>query len=266
LSALWFEEGDGVALYEDDSLLAVIPGWADLVRGMPGYARDAIGETAFAWSLAEAMEGLGPRVARAAAYWRWRRGEDAWRSFQQLVLAHLDARSGPAGRYWDASGGRMPTIGITERPPHHHRDYTVVSTVGMSCQRMPTVEQYIDHPEAYARIELALATRGDPRQAARLFLWLGQYPWHSVTWLGHGHTAKWYHEPATFPLGPDYHGVVMLADPPGLPDLSGFTFGGDVVRWLWLVPLTAEELHEAGPGLHLPPERLVAGPVPPDGG
>jgi hypothetical protein len=112
----------------------------------------------------------------------------------------------------------------------------VLSTVGMSCQRMPTVEQWIDSPDTYARIELAVATHEDPRDAALLLVWLAQYPWHSVTWLGHGHTAKWYHEPATFPFGPDYTGVLLDAEPPGMSDMSGFTFGGEAVRWLWLSP------------------------------
>ncbi|MBB6351840.1 suppressor of fused domain protein [Nonomuraea muscovyensis] len=244
LTALWFEEGDGVAIYEDDDLLAVIPGWADMSRGMPGYARDAVGETPFAWALSEALEGLGPRLANARSYWRWRHSPGSWPSFQQFVLGHLDRVLGPAGRYWDVSGERLPTVGVTERPPHAGRAVTVLSTVGMSCQRMPTVEQWIDKPDAYARIELAVATRDDPREAALLLVWLSQYPWHSVTWLGHGHTAKWYHEPSTFPLGPQYAGVLMLADQPGMPHMSGFTFGGEGVRWLWLVPVTAQQLEE----------------------
>lgn len=242
LTTLWFEEGDGVALYENDELLAVIPGWADMSRGMPGYARDAIGETPFAWSLAEALEGLQPRVSNARSYWQWRHSEGSWASFQQFVMGHLDRALGPAGRYWDVSGERLPTVGITERPPHGSRPFTVLSTVGMSCQRMPTVEQWIDRPDAYARIELAVATHDDPRDAALLLVWLAQYPWHSITWLGHGHTAKWYHEPATFPLGAQYSGVLMLAEAPEMPELSGFGFGGEAVRWLWLVPVTTEAL------------------------
>ncbi|WP_157250108.1 suppressor of fused domain protein [Nonomuraea typhae] len=244
LSALWFEEGDGVALYENEELLAVIPGWADMSRGMPGYARDAVGETPFAWALSEALEGLMPRIANARSYWRWRHREGSWPSFQQFVMGHLDRTLGPAGRYWDASGERLPTIGITERPPFGEREFTVLSTVGMSCQRMPTVEQWIDRPHAYSRIELAVATRDDPREVALVLVWLAQYPWHSVTWLGHGHTAQWYHEPATFPMGPDYSGVLMLADTPNFPDMSGFAFGGEAVRWLWLVPVTNAALDE----------------------
>ncbi|GAA3098890.1 suppressor of fused domain protein [Streptosporangium carneum] len=243
LRPLWFEEGDGVALYENDELLAVIPGWADMSRGMPGYCLEAVGESPFAWSLEEALEGLAPRLERARAYWDWRGGDGSWATFQQFVMGHLDRTAGMAGRFWDAGGERLPTVGITERPPEGDREYTILSTVGMSCQPMPTVEQYIERPEAHARVELAVATPGDARDAARLFLWLAQYPWHSVTWLGHGHTAKWYHRPETFPLGSAYSGVIMLTGLPGLPDLSGFVFGGDAVQWLWLIPVTAEELH-----------------------
>ena len=36
LRALWFEEGDGVAIVEGGQLLAAIPGWCDMARGMPG--------------------------------------------------------------------------------------------------------------------------------------------------------------------------------------------------------------------------------------
>src|SRR5262244_1198092 len=62
LRALWFEEGDGVAIIEGGQLLAVIPGWSDMARGMPGYSRDVIRQTPFGWSLDDAMEGLVPAV------------------------------------------------------------------------------------------------------------------------------------------------------------------------------------------------------------
>lgn len=257
LEILWFEEGDGVALFEDGMPLAVIPGWADMERGMPGYARDAVGESPFAWSLEEAMEGLAPRVAKARAYWNWRRAQGAWESYLGLVLAHLDAKVGPGARYWDVSDGGLPTVGVTERPAVPGRDYAVLSTVGMSCQRMPQVEQYIDRPDAHARVELAIATRGDARDAARLFLWLARYPWQSVTWLGHGHTARWYHEHTTFPVPGGYNGVLMLADLDHLPDLSGFAFGGDGVKWLWLIPVTDAELRSAGHGHEFLAQRVA---------
>src|ERR1700751_5315710 len=244
LKALWFEEGDGVAILESGRPLAVIAGWSDMDRGMPGYSSDVIGQTPFGWSLDDAMEGLAPRLERSRAYWRGRQVADGWSQFQQALLGHLQPRLGPGGHYWDASAGKQPLTGVTERPPSARRPYTVLSTVGMSCQRMPVVEQVLDDPSGYARIELAVATTLPSAQAARVFLWLATYPWRAVTWFGPGHSVRWYDEPATFPLGGDEgYGAVLLLDSPGslpgpeAPDLSGFTFGGDPVRGLWIVPI-----------------------------
>ena len=262
LEALWFEEGDGVAILENGRPLAVIAGWSDMDRGMPGYSSDVLGQTPFGWSLDDAMEGLAPRLERSRAYWRWRHSPTGWSQFQQALLGHLQARLGPGGHYWDASAGKQPLVGVTERPPNGRRPYTVLSTVGMSCQRMPVVEQVLDDPSSYARIELAVATTLPSAQAARVFLWLATYPWHAVTWFGPGHSVRWYHEASTFPLGgaPGSSGAeaVLLVDAPGPPggggrppgpaldgpeppDLSGFTFGGDPVRWLWIIPISERD-------------------------
>ena len=119
----------------------------------------------------------------------------------------------------------------------------------MSAQRMPVVEQVLDDPSGYARIELAVATTLNSAQVARVFLWLATYPWHAVTWFGPGHSVRWYHEPSTFPLGGGVPGAeaVLLLDSPGSldgpepPDLSGFRFGGDPVRWLWIIPISERD-------------------------
>jgi hypothetical protein len=246
LRALWLEEGDGVAILEDDELLAVIPGWSDMSRGMPGYSRDVIGQTPFGWSLDDAMEGLGPRTAAAEDFWRWRADQGAWAGFQQAVLGHLLSRLGPGAKYWDVGGGKQPPVGVSERPPTAQRPYTVLSTVGMCCQRMPAIEQTGDHAGSRARIELAIATTMPSTNAARIFLWLAQYPWREMTWLSAGHTVPWYHEPSTFPLGNGNEAVLLLDEPGALPgpevlDLSGFSFGGEEARWLWVIPISERE-------------------------
>jgi hypothetical protein len=246
LTVLWFEEGDGAALLENGQLLAVIPGWSDMTKGMPGYSRDIIGQTPFGWSLDDALDGLGPRAEQATAFWKWRDASGSWGGFQQALLGHLLHRLGPGAHYWDAAAGKLPMVGISERPPTPDRPYTVLSTVGMSCQRMPVVEQFVEEPAQYTRVELAMATSMPSTQAARIFLWLAQYPWRAVTWFGPGHSVQWYHKPATFPLGGGNEAVLLLDDPSGLvgpdaPDLSGFAFGGESVRWLWVVPITERE-------------------------
>jgi hypothetical protein len=258
LRAVWFEEGDGVAIFEAGELLAVIPGWSDMSKGMPGYSRDVIGQTPFGWSLEEAMEGLGPRVTEATDFWRWRLDVGAWAQFQQGMLGHLLARLGPGARYWDVSGSRQPLVGVSERQPTGRRSYTVLTTVGMSCQRMPVIEQTGTGALGRARIELAVATDLPSNTAARIFLWLAQYPWREVAWLGSGQAIRWYHEPGTFPLGGGNEAVLFLDDPskllgPDVPDLSGFTVAGEPVTWLWLIPITNRErlLAEGRGSIHL---------------
>jgi hypothetical protein len=92
-----------------------------------------------------------------------------------------------------------------------------------------------------------LGTVLPPAEAARVFLWLATYPWRAVTWFGPGHSVRWYHSPATFPLGSGYEGVLLLDSPsavlpgPDAPDLSGFTVAGDPVRFLWVIPITERD-------------------------
>jgi Suppressor of fused protein (SUFU) len=246
LTAVWLEEGDGVAVLENGEPLAVLPGWSDLSKGMPGYSRDVIGQTPFGWSLDDAMEGFARRISQSAQFWRWRASAGSWALYQQALLGHLLTRLGPGGAYWDVSGGKTPMVGVSERPAVTTRPFTVLSTVGMSCQRMPVVEQTGEGAVGRARIELALATTMPSAEAARVFLWLGQLPWREVTWLGSGHSIAWYHEPATFPLGGGNESVLLLDDAsrlpgPEVPRLDGFRSSNEPVRWLWVIPINERE-------------------------
>lgn len=255
LEVVWFEEGDGVALLEADKPLCVIPGWSDIGRGMAGYSRDALGQTPFARSLDEAAPGLNPRIRQARNFWEWQRGQAGWAEFQQGVLGHLLNRLGPGGYWWSDVAGQLPRIGVSERPSTSGRPYTVLSTVGMSRQRMPApypetaagaedsgrsgTESRPDAAGGYApgtgtsrrgtvpklppetkhqhgRVELALATTMPSQRAGTIFRWLGPLPWHEVNWLGPGHILRWYQAPEAFPLGAEWDGVILVNDPGGI--------------------------------------------------
>ncbi|GAA4138753.1 suppressor of fused domain protein [Actinomadura keratinilytica] len=257
LEVVWFEEGDGVAVLEAGEPLCVIPGWSDMSRGIPGYSRDVKRQSPFAFPLDDEIDEFAPRVKRAREHWEVCAEEGSWADFQQSVLGHLLQRLGPGGHYWHDVGrrhpggtsGAAPTVGVSERPAQEGRDFTVLSTVGMSRQRMPTVELYEDDVSPHSRIELAVATTLPSQRAGSIFPWLSQYPWRSVTWFAPGDVVKWYHDAHTFPLntgGSQWEGVLLLEDPSRLagpvpPGLTGLSIGGDHVRWLWLVPITAEE-------------------------
>ena len=83
-------------------------------------------------------------------------------------------------------------------------------------------------------------------EAARIFLWLAQYPWREVTWFSAGRTIPWYHEPATFPLGRGNEAVLLLEDPARCSARRSLTCPASrsaarPVRWLWVVPITERE-------------------------
>ncbi|CAM4053364.1 suppressor of fused domain protein [Nocardiopsis rhodophaea] len=249
LRVVWFEEGDGLALLDHDGLLAVIPGWAEADNGLPGYAREAIGRSPYAWALDPEADRLWPRVVHAEAYWDWRAVPGAWRSVQRAVFNHLTRCVGTPGHYWDVSDGHAPLIRVSERPPEGNRPFTILSTVGMCGQRMPTLDRYMADTSQYARIELALATTRPAHEAARLFRWIGAFPWRAVTWFGTGHSVKWLDNTEDRAVRGTNSAVLLIADPTPLsapeghlpPDTSGLTFHGDPVHWLWIVPITRPE-------------------------
>jgi Suppressor of fused protein (SUFU) len=229
LEVVWFEEGGGAALLEDGEPLGVIPEWSDMATGVPGHSRDATTEGPFALPLDDRFEA---RIQGARGHWAWRGDPAAWADFQQSALGHLLARLGPGGQYWHDVGQR---IGLSERPALGGRVHQVLSTVGMSCQRMPSSGR---------RIELAVAC-GEPA-GPELFQWLASYPWREMAPLAPGKVVAWDSARGAFPLGDRWAGVLLLADParlagPPIPDLSGFRFGSEDVRWLWIVPITADE-------------------------
>src|SRR2546421_3697575 len=117
LQALWFEEGDGVAILENGQPLAVLAGWSDMDRGMPGYSRDVISQTPFGWSLDEAMEGLAPRLERSRAYWRGRQSGSGGGQFQQAMPGPPQGRGGPGGPHSGPSARPQPLARAAATPP-----------------------------------------------------------------------------------------------------------------------------------------------------
>src|SRR5260370_19001863 len=115
LEALWFEEGDGVAILESGRPLAVMAGWSDMDRGMPGYSADVIGQTPFGWSLDDAMEGLAPRLERSRAYWRLRAARGG--PFPHALLWRPHAPRRPGGHYSDTSPRPHPPVAGPPLPP-----------------------------------------------------------------------------------------------------------------------------------------------------
>ncbi|MBO0891891.1 MAG: suppressor of fused domain protein, partial [Acidothermales bacterium] len=240
VEAIWFEEGDGVALFDGDGMLAVLPGWAG-PDTLPGYAREAVSPSPSAAPLQGAFEQFAPRAERARAYWDWRNRPTSWQEFQAELQHHVASRLGPPQGVWPLGNGMPPVVAERHGSGAEH----IALTVGMSGQRMPTVEQHMDDPGPQSRIELAVAGLGGNNADLLLLNWLARYPWRATSWLGSRHFVRWPGD--GFPVGAPFAGALLVDEPsllagPPAPDLSGYHVFGDAVRFLWLVPITEEEM------------------------
>ncbi len=239
---VWFEEGDAVALIDEAGAVAVVPGWAGR-DGFYGYSRYATGHTPIAWELTgEADVLLNEKVRESRAFWSWRR-TGAWNEIRTSGLDHLEAAIGSHETTWSLGPSRFPEM-IASRHRFGGHDVWVTVTTGLSAQRMPGVEEYVDTPDSAARIELAAARREPDDAGAELLNALAQVPFGRCTWLGEGHTVGG--KVGSYPaFGADKAALLLTARPPfqgdlRAPRLGGLVRGGCPVTYLWVLVVDEE--------------------------
>ena len=243
-----------MALLEAGQPLCVLPGWSDMDRGMPGYTRDALGRSPFAFALDDEIEDLGRASCRRRRTGTGGVAPARGRASSRPSSATCWRGSAAGGYYWHDVGRQgRPRRTRPRNPSSASPSGPRAATASTACSARRDELPADAHRRAvrghvgdHARIELAVATTQPSQRAGSVFPWLAQYPWQAVTSFASGDNVKWYHQARTFPLGPRWEGVLLLDDPsrldgPDAPDMSGFSFGGDRVQWLWLVPITEEE-------------------------
>lgn len=239
---VWFEEGDAVALVDEAGVVAVVPGWGGR-DGFYGYSRYAAGQTAIAWELSgEADMLLNDKVRDSREFWSWRRS-GAWGHILSTGQAHLEEAIGPQEAAWPLGPSKFPEL-VASRHRYGDRDVWVTATTGLSAQRMPGVEEYIDNPDSAARIELVIARREPDAVGAELLNALAQVPFGRCTWLGEGHTVGG--TVGSYPaFGADKASLLLTARPPFQdelppPDLRGLVRRDSPVTFLWVLVVDEE--------------------------
>lgn len=242
LRLVWLEEGNGVALFERDSLLAVIPPWSGS-EGFHGYARDCLNENEVCWPLPQ-LPALAQRIQRAAEFWQsWQTG-NPFAQLQADLIPKYHARYGASGQSFEVDRDHWPPLMI------YRFDSATSSrliTLGMSLRPQPNVELSQDRPASLRRIELGIEFRpgtllDSPEQALELLAGQARYPWRKWSWLGHGHIAK-----LTRGDKPTIN-LLFVSERSQRGELSRFR--DDPVNLLWIVPITDFEVTEAGANLN----------------
>jgi hypothetical protein len=247
LDFIFFEAGDGVALYENGELLAVLPPWARIAGGgldpIPGYARDCRARyDPLAWPLAPALGSLDPRLKSARAFWQeWtgEHGSDRFFELRDERMAVLESELGPHREYFVMEPKRWPIrIGCS----YPRRDSTPCLTLGLATQPMPGVEGLFEEPALHRRIELGIvlpagATRDQVSEAGDALTSQCTIPWLRNTHLAELHTIQ----QEFYPGLADLPFAILVRKMEGIPKLSPWNFRGDPVTPLWLVRITKRE-------------------------
>lgn len=235
LKIVWFEEGTGAALFEDNELIAVIPPWSG-IDGFHGYSLQCTAESQIAWPLPD-HEQLQLRINNAYEFWQSCSSEAThpYATLQPQILSAYEQQLGQQQQYFSIDGGQFPPRGAAA---YRYADQTVFVTVGMSMRPQPGVELAVEHPREQRRIELALAIPTDQpldqlQEILQQFSGLVAWPWDGFTWFGEGHTCELGSLAKVVPSQNTTLHFTTQA-PAGMPAIQFEDFRGDPVTLLWL--------------------------------
>lgn len=241
LRLVWFPEGDGVALLEDDEMLAAIPAWGG-TKGFSGYARDCKGESPLCWKLADPTE-FHARISAAERFWdAWDQELSPWPACQDAFMAAYESVLGPHARYFSIDGDRWPPKALVQ---FDRLEGTYLLTLGISVRPQPAVELHYEEPADFRRFEFGacFAPGFDARTISRFASYLsGQssLPWQHFTFLAHGHTVPCDAFAGDATLR-DFTSVLLVDAPSSAPELNPPRMDGEKVSLLWAVPVTSAE-------------------------
>ncbi|MDD6771755.1 suppressor of fused domain protein [Inconstantimicrobium porci] len=238
LSVVWFEEGDGAALLENEKIICVIPSWAD--RNFYGYAKYADGTAPFAWGLYDAYDVMSKRVERSQKYWNYM-DTDYFTALQENHLTSLQSFFGEYEKYFAIDNNQFPPKALITGSKDN---INYAFTLGLSALCQPEIERYFEEDDYldFRRIELSFACTDNFKNSSehmKLLSYMSAQttlPWRALTWLGNGHTI---------PCNAiDGFSAVLLLNSNVYNDIDNpvyKNFLGERINNLWLVPLTSAE-------------------------
>ncbi|MDA7950082.1 MAG: suppressor of fused domain protein [Pirellulaceae bacterium] len=259
LHVLWLESGDGAALYENETPLALITPWSGTDGNQP-YASECIDESPLCWPLAGQQEAFD-LLERTTRFWNLWDEENFWtKSFEQ-ILATYEEQFGECQRRYDISQEVWPPKQLLE---FHTDEERFFLTAGVSLRQMPTGEflSIIDPNLGARRCEFAMAIpHGTSNEVTDH--WLGylsgqtNFPWTYLRPLGHGYTLQCPERPFSN-KGEDVKNgqahevddstisaVILTKGGPIFPqvDVPPFTALGEEEKaeLLWLCPISSKE-------------------------
>lgn len=243
LRVVWFEEGDGAALLEDDETIAIIPAWSG-VEGFEGYSKECVGQSPFGWEM-PGTDNLENRIKLADQFWKsWQTEKSPWDEYEPRLLESMEKRWGPVQKYFSIDGGEWPPRTLAQFAKDQK---TILVSVGTSICPQPRVEMAFDIPGAFRRFELAACFEESesPERVDAFARYMSSQvalPWQKQTFFAHGHSVscRQFLDDDSYP---DFSSI-FLVEQGQLPEECQVRLPevfGDPVNLLWTVPVFEHE-------------------------
>jgi len=243
LELIWAESDDGAALWYQDQLLAVIPGWSLYLDQPVSYAAGCSQPGPLVFPLGDASENAEHALAiKTRQFWRnWQQPDTSpWPELQASFLDIYEQHFGPSLKYYAIDQGKWPPMAISQ---HEKEGVHYFLTLGVSIRAQPWVASLFgEQAGEHRRMEMAMAIDGqymdeaNALQMASALSGFAQVPWGRISWLGEGHTL----ESAVAP--PGYEGYILShAFYPDHASLVLPTQGEDSVNLYWASPVFTSE-------------------------
>lgn len=236
LKIVWFEEGDGAALLENDSILAIIPSWSGY-QGFHGYSRDCIGESSLSWEIGNKnQEELLNKVKKNIEIWKKWENDNHWINFQNKSIELLESEFGKYDKYFAIDGGVWPPKALIT---FRKKSNIILSTIGVSLSPQPSVEN-----SDLDRIELGMIldesfTDEEIKYFASVISFLAQYPWNDITWIGDGHTIAY--DFSKIESISNFQNILLVEKFEKSPKIDFSSIYNKKTQMLWLIPITELE-------------------------
>jgi len=236
LSIVWTKEGDAAALLESDEIIAIIPTWGGL-NNFHGYARDAVGQSPFAWELKNDNVYI-ERIKNAQKYWkRWSK-PSLFQIQQPIILNTYEEYFGECSQYFAIDGDEFPPKGLYLR---NGKKTSIFATVGLSLLPLPRIEMHFENHELHNLIELGLMinstfTVPQLQEISEQISGISAIPHDNITFLAEGHTVNF-----IFPGRDKFTAVLLVKNLDILPKIQLVDSYNKCVNFLWMIPITQSE-------------------------
>lgn len=235
LSVVWLDEGNGVALYYDEELIAIIP-YLNPSCNYFGYSKECINETEIAKPLSKCLDAKR-MIDRSKEFWKiW--NEDKWTNIKEKYLNSLEKVFNVKGKEYVIDNSLLQPKSILE---YDKGVVVYLATVGMSINPQPLINS--KSYDKYKRIEIIfpVSKRIYESYKDEIIECLGElscYPWKNLRFINNGDVIT---SSLVKEISSRIKNILVVDGQESnyIPNIKIGKFRGENIKFLWAIPISS---------------------------